>query len=124
MALYFERRELRPYAQSILPSQLEIGHTYYHVSFVDPDLSTPVMEPLVFVGFKRNKKENVANFQDALSFYNKTRHRKATRELHVFPVTDLGSIFDFESALDELLACSVRRSKSRTGGAGGPHNRD
>lgn len=48
----FEERELKPYAEPVLPEQLQEGKVYFSVFFLDEDGLVPIMEPKVFVGPK------------------------------------------------------------------------
>ena len=48
----FEARELKPYAEPVLPEQLQIGAVYFSVIFLDEDALVPTLLPKVFVGPK------------------------------------------------------------------------
>jgi len=111
--LRFEARELKPYSEPVRPESLQEGAVYFAVNFLDTEMLLPIMEPVVFIG--QNLDEGDVEqfyFQDADSYRNGTRY--ATAALDEDEATFYSGaapihIFDFENALDVLLACSIRR---------------
>ena len=110
----FEARDLKEFAEPISMGALEIGATYFSVQFVDEKGLIPVMETLVFVG-----REVVGNgqvllrFQDFESYHAGVQFDAPDTVDAVFysqPEDQVKHIFEFDKALDRLLACSIRRS--------------
>ena len=60
----FPERELKPYAEPVLATDLNEGSVYFLVTFVDNDLHIPVIETLVFVG---KGDDGLLQFQDVQS---------------------------------------------------------
>jgi hypothetical protein len=109
----FEAREVRPHSMPVAASELQEGSVYFFLDYEDPELLVPKLQPVVFIGRDlRAGDVECAYFQDVAS------HRRGCR----FPAEDgsgatyfcgslneLGHAFNFEQALDSLLACSLRR---------------
>lgn len=97
--MFFEERELRPYAEPVTPDELQPSSVYFSVSYAPESMIIPFMETLRFVG--RNLSvgdKGVAYFEDvkdADPFGREEDQLKAT--------------FEFEKALNGLLWCSLRR---------------
>ena len=119
-SLSFERRDLKPYIEPILAEDLQVGATYFTVSYVDDRLLVPTMAAVVFAGWNLCEGESgIAHFQDAASFLQGTRH-DPTHAVH--PETcftmergHLDVVFDFEHALEELMRCFLRRLRGDVG---------
>jgi hypothetical protein len=118
MSMLFEQRELKSYAEPVLDEELEEGSVYFFVTFVDEEMLIPTMETVVFVG--RNLQADDIDqvyFQDIQSFRRGVRHETAEEGdfavFHTGSRSELGHVFDYEHALDRLLACSIRREKSK-----------
>ena len=118
----FESRVLKPCTDFIRVSELKEGNVYFRLHFVGAGLLIPEMEPVVFIG--RNLEDNEvdrAYFQDVDSYLEGTRYPIARSEksedaeteasLHVFPEKSglVMAVYEFESALEELMRCSLRR---------------
>src|SRR5215472_13336451 len=113
----FEGRQLKPYAEPIVPEELREEEVYFSLQFVDEEMLVPILAPLVFVG--RNLAEgdvDLMYFQDYESFGHGLRYSSADAdelaEFHVFGPKDISHIFEYEHALDELMRCALRRRKS------------
>ena len=110
----FEARDLKEYAEPISVGALEVGVTYFSVQFVDERGLIPVMETLVFVG--RDVAEDgqvLLRFQDVESYHAGVQFDAPDTADAVFysqPADHVKHIFEFDKALDRLLACSIRRS--------------
>jgi hypothetical protein len=118
MTMFFEPRELKPYAEPVSEGELKVGSVYFFVNFVDEEMLIPTMESVVYVG--RNLEVGDVDqvyFQDIGSFNRGVRYDKADEgDDAVFSSgskKELGHVFEFEQALDVLLTCSIRRKKSR-----------
>jgi hypothetical protein len=110
----FESRELKDYAEPVSILGLNEGSVYFSVNYLDEDMLIPVMEPLVFVGRNLNPSDvGQVYFQDADSYWRGVRYASATEEeepvFYSAPEGQVGNIFEFERAVDELLKCSLRR---------------
>ncbi|HZP23178.1 MAG TPA: hypothetical protein VFB04_07015 [Terriglobales bacterium] len=119
--LQFLARELNPWANPVTGKDLKEGSTYFMVNYVDDDMFIPVIETVVFIG--RDLREDDAGqvyFQDVGSYLAGIRHgsnaadTSARAYFFCMSETQTGDIFEFESALEELMRCSLKR-KDRPG---------
>jgi hypothetical protein len=124
----FEGRELTTYAKPVAGDALQVGTTYFSLTYLDDEMLVPILEPLVFIG--RNLREGDVSqvyFQDAESYRRGITFDPTDDEAE--PITsssaipagveravfydaaqnDTTNIFEYEHALDELLKCSLRR---------------
>jgi hypothetical protein len=115
--MHFQGRDLRPYSEPVKSSELKEGLVYFSVGFLDTEMLIPVVEPLVFIGTNRAVGDtDELYFQDAESYRQGVRFEAATdtdrakfyRQSH----DQINHIFEFEHALDLLLACSLRRKRA------------
>jgi hypothetical protein len=114
--LRFEARHLKPYAETVAAKDLVEGTVYFAVHFLDADALIPVMDPLVFIG--RDLRTGDAGrlyLQDYASYVRGVRFPDTgTDGLRARYETTLEdrmiSLHGFESGLNELLACSLRRT--------------
>jgi hypothetical protein len=114
--LCFASRDLKPHAEPVSPRDLREGHVYFAVQFVDRELLIPTVEPLVFIGQDLEAEAPGMYFQDAQSYRDGLRYgsEEARSENATFYAqTDVKHIFDYERALDQMLACSLRRARTR-----------
>ena len=111
----FEERELKPYSEPALGSELVQGVVYFGVSYRDDEMLIPYMEPLVFVGKDIDSQSTgEVYFQDFDSYQRGIRHNtEGDATLYAVPEDKLGHIFRYECALDELMRCALRRRKIR-----------
>jgi hypothetical protein len=112
----FEARELKPYAEPIAASALKEEGIYFFVNFVDEEMLVPTMTTVVYIGENLDSDdENQVYFQDIDSFNRGVRYGdEADSDSALFQKgskSELNHVFTFESALDVLLACSLRRGK-------------
>jgi hypothetical protein len=111
----FEERELKPYAEPVLPDQLQEGKVYFSVIFLDEDGLVPIMEPRVFIGSKAETEGNELYFQDFHSYRRGIRFESPNADDEATFETGAGRyMFEYERALDVLMACALRRRKSPT----------
>jgi hypothetical protein len=114
--MYFEGRELKSYAEPVLASELKEGLVYFSVQFIDEEMLIPIVEPLVFIG-RNIHPGDVAQvyFQDAGSYRQGLRYESATSDHGVVfyqqSEKEINHIFEYERALDVLMACSLRYKK-------------
>ena len=108
----FEARELKEYAEPVLPDQLQEGTVYFSVIFLDKDGLVPSMEPQVYVGVDAELEGDKHNFQDFASYQRGIRIDSPNAEEEARFTTGAGRyIFEYERALDVLLACALRRQR-------------
>lgn len=110
----FEAREIKSYAEPILPESLRKGNVYFSITYADEELLIPVMETLVFIGRDLDKGDRgILYFQDAISYTAGERYGDATAggRINVSRLLEQQTkhIFDFERALEQLMGCSLRR---------------
>jgi hypothetical protein len=115
--MHFPGRDLKSYAEPVVPERLVVGDVYFSVQYHDQDLLAPVVEALVFLGNNLDPgPEGVGHyFQDAGSFLAGVRYESTDEEDAVIYRQREGQvkhIFEFDHALDELLKCSLRRAAS------------
>ena len=125
MSLYFEGRELKPYGEFVRAVDLEVGRVYFRMGYVDADTALPELAPLVFLGRNLDPEHPGLYFQDAASYLAGERYDSvdcapppsettepdcsSVVQFHVLPQGEYASVFEYEKALDQLLACSLRR---------------
>jgi len=98
------------------PDQLEEGRVYFAVIFLDERGLVPSMEPRVFVGAKIEPEGNQLYFQDFASHQRGIRFESPDADEEATFVTGAGRyIFEYEHALDVLMACALRRRKEPDG---------
>ena len=112
----FEARDLKPYAEPVVASQLEEGEVYFSVVFVDDDMAIPVMRTWVFAGktFDEEIREDRLIFQDVESYLQGVRYdsdNESEGEFHLQQQRYVNHIFEYEHALEVLMSCSLRRAK-------------
>jgi hypothetical protein len=113
----FEARELMPYGEPVSAAELKEGSVYFVVTFVDEEMLIPAMETVVFVG--RNLEAGDVGkmyFQDVHSYRAGIRYGPDAEdewaEFQTASDDGVNHIFEYERALDQLLKCSLRRSKA------------
>lgn len=111
----FEKRDLPAGADPVNAKELTIGETYFKVSYVDEDMTIPLMDSVNYIGRNlADDEEDTLYFQDAESYREGIRFSDNDVEpgsamFYASPTEELRSIFDFEGALEELMRCSLRR---------------
>jgi hypothetical protein len=105
-------REVKGYAEPVLPEHLREGQVYFAIVFLDKDMLVPTVEPRVFVGAKEELDGNKLYFQDFVSYQRGVRFESPNAEEEATFITGAGRyIFEYERALDVLMACALRRRK-------------
>ncbi len=123
--MYFEGRELKPHGEFVKASDLVVGRVYFRVSYLDQDMMIPELVPLVFIGKDLSSEHPGLYYQDAESFlagkrWGDTNGKPAGAEhddqgdgyegwFETESERTYSQVFEFEKALDGLLACSLRR---------------
>lgn len=110
----FEERELKPYAETVPPDELQVGTVYFAVNFVDDEMLIPIMEPKVFIGRNLNSGQgDRLHFQDFDSYRQGIRFESATEDDEAkFETGTQHHIFEYEKALDVLMRCALRRREA------------
>ena len=116
-ALRFPARKLKPYSEPVSAGALQVGATYFAVGFLDDAMLIPTVEPIVFIGtdLAQGGVPGELFFQDAASYRKGVRFESAVdtdgSRFTIQPPEQVGPIFEFEHALELLLACSLRRGE-------------
>jgi len=117
--VYFEGRELKPHAEPVSSTELTEGSVYFAVNYVDDEMLTPMMETVVFVG-RNLEPDDVGTvyFQDVESYREGIRYGQNSQdewaEFQTGSEKEIGHIFNFEQALDELMRCSLHRKSKKS----------
>jgi len=112
--LQFEAREVKRFPEPVKGEDLQEGNVYFSVFFVDEEFLVPGLEPYVFVGRDLDAEEAGLYFQDMDSYGRGIRYGVDTggrRATLVIDSDDNLNHFDYGEALEQLLACSLRRRK-------------
>ena len=112
MAMRIPSRELKPFAEPVKSGELDEGEVYFSVTFHDEDMLLPEMVPFVFIGRDLEPGDSrIAYFQDMDSYLRGVSYstQGGSAEFLCGSEDELNQFFLFESALDVLLSCSVRR---------------
>jgi len=118
----FEARDLKPYAEPVVASNLREGEVYFSVQFVDEQMHIPVVGTWVYGGktFDSEIGEDRLIFHDVESYRQGIRHGTDDESEGQFQIQQqryVNHIFEYERALEVLMNCSLRRMKGRiTGG--------
>ena len=108
-------RDIKTHGEPVSKSDLEEEAIYFFVNFVDEEMLIPTVETVVFVGrnFELGEVGRVY-FQDVHSFREGIRYDtpgdENYAEFHTGSEDELGHVFQYEQALDVLIACSLRRA--------------
>jgi hypothetical protein len=109
----FEARELKPYAEPVSAEELAEGQVYFSVRYIDEEMLIPTVDTLVFIGLDLEPGDSgKLYFQDVDSYMQGVRFATASGDdgaLFITESADKPWIFQFDQALDLLLACSIRR---------------
>ena len=110
----FPATELMPYAEPILPQEMQEGRVYFALQFFDHDLLVPHLYPLIFLGHDLDgDSKNLRYFQDFDSYTAGIRYdTKTDEDSACFQVCgpDGGNhIFEYEHALKVLMRCALTR---------------
>lgn len=115
---WFEGRELTPWADGVAPDDLIAGEVYFSVHFIGEGMLVPVMETMEFLGEQVGEKgEALLRFQyvslpDIAEDAPPEVVAWAENPLHqgyVILPRGTGGIYTFETALEVLMGCSLRR---------------
>lgn len=112
----FEQRELPTAADPVRAEELKIGDTYFKVSYADADMTIPLVDSVVFIGFNLDgDEEDTLYFQDVESYRSGVRITDTDVEpedatFYATQASTLHAMFDFQGALEDLMRCSIRRN--------------
>lgn len=110
--MYFEGRELTSYSQPVSHDQLIVGEVYYVVGFMDQKVV--MLEAYKFIGRNLHPEDqNRFYFQTYASYKQGLRYSTSASDEDMLeflcqPQDQLGMMFEFEHALNELLKFSMR----------------
>ena len=102
--IHFPARTLTPFASPVAAGDLRRGEVYFCVQFIDDEMQIPVVQTLEFIGPTEEGSKGSLSFK-TLS----TTNPEEEGEVVSFCGDSLASVFEFESALDELMRCAMRR---------------
>lgn len=110
----FESREIQDFADPVPSSMLREGSAYFMVTFVDEKMLVPQMVTVAFVGKdKEVGEQDVYYFQDIDSYSDGIIYNSSAADEHAqfFKCSgkDYSGVYDFETALEILMVCSLRR---------------
>ena len=120
--LYFEGRELQPWAEYMRADELRQGAVYFGVHYLDDEMLVPELTAFVFIGKDLEPDdENIIYFQEASSylagvrpFDNETPTVTDEAEagsrivVHTMKANEC-HMMQYENAVDVLLRCALRR---------------
>lgn len=115
--MYFNGKELKPFAEPVKADFLELQGVYYAVSFADERMAIPVMHTVVFIGENLNEDDaDVLYFQDIDSFNAGATFASLDGDSHAMVITvkrhELNGIYDYNEALEILMRCQLRRQNN------------
>ncbi len=120
--MYFEGRELKPWAEFVAAEELKEGVVYFRVHYLDHQMLIPALEPLVFIGEDLEPEdEDVLYFQEAHSYLAGERPFDESKRsddqqtcseviVHTMNAADC-HVLEYDKAIDVLLQCALRREK-------------
>jgi hypothetical protein len=116
--MHFKERNLQPYAKPISATELKEGSIYFSVNYVDDELLIPTVGTFVFIGRDLEPGDSGrVYFQDIDSYRRGVRYSVAAEsdfgQFSVGSENEVGHLFEFEEALEELMRCSLRRREKR-----------
>jgi hypothetical protein len=114
--MYFDGRELQPYAEPVSATELREGAVYFAVNYIDDDMLVPMIETLVFIGKDLETDDaGQAYFQDVRSHREGVTYGwdvdDGSATFFSGPEHELNHIFNYEHALHELMRCALRRKE-------------
>lgn len=119
----FETRELKPYAEPVSLSQLKKGSVYFALNYIDEAMLIPTMETVIYIGRDLEPGDsgqvyfqNIASYKRGVR-YNKPRKHDAAR-FYIGSDREINHIFEYEKALEQLMACLLRRQTADKVGRG------
>jgi hypothetical protein len=100
-----EGRELKPYAEPVLPNQLQENSVYFSLNYFDEEMLIPILAPLVFIG--RNLAEghvgvyfqDIESYQQGIRFDSDDEEHNATFEVCL--EDQMGHIFTYDQAVED-----------------------
>ena len=125
----FRERTVPSLAEFVPAADLKVGTTYYRVYFVDEKMLVPQLWPVVYLGEDLEPDNPGLYFQDAGSYFSGVSYAdaawnesedgtlRATAKntpgpwFEVEELAEESSVFHFDRALNQLLACSLRKNK-------------
>jgi len=109
--MFFQPRELPPYAKTVSANELEEGAVYFELSYAPETMVIPFVGTLRFVG------KDLHTCDVGLWYFREVRADRSVEDASEYEESfgreegELNATFEFEQALDGLLWCSLRRKK-------------
>jgi hypothetical protein len=111
--MHFDEQKLKSYSEPLTEGELEEGTVYFDAGFLDWQMLTPYLQPYVFIGRNLDPdNEYPLFFQDYESFSLGVRLATATVvNLATFVLDSAANLhfYSYESSLNQLMVCSLRR---------------
>src|SRR6185369_10461802 len=112
----FEARELPVYAEPVSFGDLKKDSIYFFVNFTDEGMLIPTVDTVVYIGDNLEQGDvDQVYFQDIDSFNRGVKYGfeddGGCAMFQSGSESELGHVFTFEKALDQLLKCSLRREE-------------
>lgn len=116
--MWFEGREVKPYADSVEKHRLQAGSVYYTVTFFDDEMTVLELTTMVYLGttmvneiaFKKLQlceNGDIFVFQTASSYFvGKPLEPKYLK----FSERELAGVYTFDAALNVVLTCAIARA--------------
>lgn len=114
----FPATQLKPYAEPVTAREAQPGRVYFALQYVEPDLLVPTLEPLIFLGWNLEGDDPDARFfQSFDSFVAGIRYRSRKEDdwqyFQAYGPNEGKHIFEYERALEALMACALRRREKK-----------
>lgn len=99
-------------------SSLIVGRTYFRLTFADPDLTMPGVEPLIFLGEVAAEDGGTGFvFQDTLSFVHHGSGLEGEEQhedivMYFLPESEIGALYDIQELAGEIAESAKRAAAS------------
>jgi hypothetical protein len=85
---------------------LVLGNIYFIVSFIDPELTTPSVEPIRYIG-TQGKPKRPRQYIFESEMYGDPK------QIHLFSRKSLRGVYIFDECFNEIARCLLRRRFSQ-----------
>ena len=112
--MHFAARDLKPYAEPVSSGELKEGSVYFALNYIDEAMLIPTMETVVYIGRDLEPGDSgQVYFQDVASYTRGVRYGASNKGDHgrfyAGSENEVGHIFEYENALEQLMSCLLRR---------------
>jgi hypothetical protein len=109
--MFFQQRELPPYAEPVSANELKEGTVYFELSYSPESMIIPFLETLRFVGKNLQPGDvGLVYFQQIMA-HRWVEDESDSEDPWGRDENQLNAHFEFDKALNGLLWCSLRRKK-------------